>query len=139
MSEEKIKILEMIQGGKISAAEGMELLNALNETDEKPRRSVSSSFSNRFFRVKVDNSKAKVNVNIPLSLIKATSKIFSMGMGLIPDEARREMEKKGIDITKLDIEELVDLIDRGLVDGKLVDVDAEDPEHGRTKVEVYVE
>ena len=30
MSDEKIKILEMIQNGKISAAEGLELLKALD-------------------------------------------------------------------------------------------------------------
>ena len=65
-----------------------------------------------------------------------TSKLVNIGLTYIPDDARKEMEKKGIDVSKIDFEELISLIDQGLVDGKLVDVDTEDTEHGRTKVEV---
>ena len=139
MSEEKRRILDMIQAGKITAAEGMELFAALEEGEQKEVPAVSQSLSNRFLRVRVDNAKSKVNVNIPLGLLKATSKLVNMGMGFIPEEARLEMQKKGVDVSKIDFEELVDLIDKGLVDGKLVEVDAEDPHDGRTKVEVYVE
>ncbi len=138
MSDEKARILQMIEDGKISAADALELLNALSESENKSKV-VSTNITNRFLRVRVDNAKSKVNVNIPLSLLKATSKLVNMGMSFIPDEARQEMHKKGIDLSKIDIEELVTLIESGLVDGKLVDVDAEDPENGRTKVEVYVE
>ena len=135
MSDEKARILQMIEDGKISAADALELLNALSESENKSKV-VSTNITNRFLRVRVDNAKSKVNVNIPLSLLKATSKLVNMGMSFIPDEARQEMHKKGIDLSKIDIEELVTLIESGLVDGKLVDVDAE---NGRTKVEVYVE
>lgn len=139
MSEEKRRILDMIQAGKITAAEGMELFAALEEGEQKEVPAVSQRLSNRFLRVRVDNAKSKVNVNVPLGLLKATSKLVNMGMGFIPEEARLEMQKKGVDVSKIDFEELVDLIDKGLVDGKLVEVDAEDPHEGRTKVEVYVE
>lgn len=139
MSEEKRRILDMIQAGKITAAEGMELLAALDDGEQKEVPAVSPRLSNRFLRVRVDNAKAKVNVNVPLGLLKATSKLVNMGMGYIPEEARLEMQKKGVDLSKIDFEELIDLIDKGLVDGKLVDVDADDPIDGRTKVEVYVE
>lgn len=60
-----------------------------------------------------------MNVNVPLGLLKATSKLVTMGMGFIPEDARLEMQKKGIDISKINFEELVGLIDQGLVDGKL--------------------
>lgn len=139
MTDEKARVLQMIQDGKITVDEGMALLDALNESDGYQKDSTSLNLSDRFLKVRVDNSQSKVNVNIPLKLIKVTSKLVTMGMKYIPDDARREMENKGIDITKIDFEELVDLIDQGLVDGKLVDVDTEDPRHGRTKVEVYVE
>jgi len=139
MSEEKRRILDMIQVGKITAAEGMELFAALEEGEQKEVPAVSQRLSNRFLRVRVDNAKSKVNVNVPLGLLKATSKLVNMGMGFIPEEARLEMQKKGVDVSKIDFEELVDLIDKGLVDGKLVEVDTEDPHDGRTKVEVYVE
>lgn len=142
MSEERLRILEMIQNGKITAAEGLELLEALTQEDSLQGSSLSlkssTNLKDRLLIVKVDSSNSKVNVNVPLTLIKATSKLVTAGMGMIPEEARREMEKKGIDITKLDFEEIVDLLDQGLSDGRLVDVVTED-KHGITKVEVYVE
>ncbi len=60
-------------------------------------------------------------------------------MSFISKEARREMAERGVDLSKIDVEELVSLIDQGLADGKLVDADIDNPEKGRTKVEVYVE
>lgn len=138
MSDEKSRILEMVRDGKISAEDGVELLNALGDSEPKAP-SPAKKLGDRFLRVRVDSADAKVNVNIPLGLLKVASNLINMGSGFIPVEARREMEAKGIDITKIDFEELVNLIDQGLVDGKLVDVDAEDAEHGRTRVEVYVD
>lgn len=138
MSDEKLKILEMIQNGKITASEGMELLEALNEGNREEKIMLSPNMSNRFLIVRVNSYNSKVNVNVPLNLLKATSKFVTMGMGLIPVEARREMENKGIDISKFDFEEFVTLLDQGLADGQLVNVETED-EHGLTKVEVYVE
>ena len=146
MESEKLKILEMIQEGKITSAEGLELLNALNEAD-KPEKMLSLSKTNsnmkeRFLRVRVTGeggSLKKVDVNIPLSLLKVASKFVNMGMGMVPKEARDQMEQKGIDIAQIDFDELIQLIEQGLSDGKLVDVDVADPEHGRIKVEVYVD
>jgi hypothetical protein len=140
---EKNRILQMVRDGKISVDEGLELLGALDETDAKAAQAAaqgpSAKTRDRFLRVRVDSADTKVNVNIPLGLLKVASNLITMGSGFIPQEARREMEAKGIDISKIDFEELVSLIDQGLVDGKLVDVDVDDPKEGRTKVEVYVE
>lgn len=143
MKEERLRILEMIQNGKISASEGMELLDALKEESAVHGEggkllSGPSNLKNRLLVVKVNSASSKVNVNVPLMLLKATSKFVNMGMGLIPEEARREMESKGIDISKFDFEEFVNQLDQGLSDGKLVDVESVDPS-GVTKVEVYVE
>jgi len=140
MSEEKKKIMEMIQEGKITAAEGLDLLQALEEgeikTEIKPSR-----FKNRFLRIRVYTANAtKVNVNIPLALMKAASKFVGVGMKAIPEEARLEMAKKGIDLTQLDIEELMNIIEQGLVEGdKIVDIDVNDPVEGQVRVEVYVD
>lgn len=147
MKDEKLKILEMIQEGKISSAEGLELLNALQEADKNqvsfmPTEKAKGNTKGRFLRVRVSGESSglrKADVNIPLSLLKAASKFLNMGMGMIPKEAREEMEKKGIDISEIDFDELVQLIDQGLSDGRLVDVDIDDEEHGSIKVEVYVE
>lgn len=135
MSTDKLKILEMIQEGKISSAEGLELLQAL-DTNKDIR---STSDKDRHFRVKVDGDKTKVNVNIPLSLIRVASKFAGMSMNLIPAQARNEMNKQGIDLSQIDFNELINLIEQDLTDGKLVDVEVEDPQEGKMTVQVYVE
>lgn len=139
MDSEKIKILEMLQNGKINSSEALELLNALDSGKASVKTFPSAKYANRFFRVHVDGEKTKVNVNIPLNLVKATSKLIGSSMKFIPDEARMEMAKKGIDLSQIDVEELIRIIDEELVDGKLVDVEADDPKEGRVKVEVYVD
>lgn len=135
MSQERLRVLEMIQEGKINAAQGLELLQVM-ESGEKESQ---SGRSDRIFRVKVDGDKTKVNVNIPMRLVRAASKFAVMGMNLVPQEARSEMDRRGIDLSQIDFDELVDLIDQGLVDGKLLDVDVQDPEEGHMTVAVYVE
>lgn len=138
MNNEKIKILEMIQNGKITAVQGLELLKALDESEIEPGKTASNS--SRFLRIRVISGQHnKVNVNIPLNLLKAATKFADIGMKLIPEEARLEMQKKGINLSDINFDELMQLIDQGLVDGKLVDVDTEDPHEGHTKVEIYVE
>jgi len=139
MSTEKMRILEMIQEGKISAEEGLDLLNALSEQSEHPVTNTEGR-SNRFLRVRVNGDKAKkVNVNIPLSLLRVAGKLAGYGMGFIPKEAREEMEKQGVDLSQIDIQELITQIDAGLISGQLVDIDAEDPEEGKIKVQVYID
>lgn len=126
----------MIQEGKINTAEGLELLQAL---DMSQKDTPTPNDQNRFLRVKVDGDKTKVNVNIPLRLVRVASKFMGMGMNFIPAQARDEMNKQGIDLTQIDFTELVDLIDQGLFDGKLVDIEVDDPQEGKMTVQVYVE
>ena len=139
MSEERVAILKMVEGGKITADEALNLLEALEDDNKEQITEGIRPAGKRFLRIKVNNSKTNVNVNIPLALIKAFSKLIHFGMGFIPEKERLEMLDKGIDIKAIDFDKLVSLIDEGLVDGKLVDVDAEIPGEGKTKVEVYVE
>jgi hypothetical protein len=136
MGTDKLKVLEMIQEGKISTAEGLELLQAL---DADKKNVPVQSGQDRFLRVKVDGEKTKVNVNIPLRLVKVASKFMGMGMSFIPVQARDEMNKQGIDLSQIDFDELMELIDQGVLDGKLVDIETEDPSEGHMTVQVYVE
>ncbi|MGI5839405.1 MAG: SHOCT-like domain-containing protein [bacterium] len=138
MSDEKMRILEMVREGKISASEGLELISALDE-NLSVTPSQKAGVSGRFLRVRVSGEKGmKVNVNIPIELIKIASRLAGVGFSFIPPEARAEMDKKGIDLTKMDIEEMVRLIDEGMADMHLVDADIDDPKEGKIKVEVYV-
>lgn len=142
MSNERMKILEMIQEGKITAAEGMELLKAIEET-EPVSHTDGSAYTGRFLRVRVAGDKApKVNVNVPLGLIKSASKLITWGVNFgtsfIPEETRSGMDKKGIDLSQMDIEEFIQALDQNS-GGKLVDVDVDDEKEGRIKVEVFVD
>ena len=141
MSEEKLKILQMVQEGKIKATEAMELLKVLDESEPKMELPSPSRLTNRFLRIRVNTAgTTKVNVNLPLSIMRVASKFAAFGMNYIPEAARQEMANKGIDFTKIDIEELIRMIEQGLLEGgKLVDVEAIDPNEGLVKVEVYVD
>ncbi|HHU82209.1 MAG TPA: hypothetical protein GXZ26_04330 [Firmicutes bacterium] len=139
-SEERMRIMKMVEEGKISAEEGVELLKAL-EGPELPLQAANSpaSGNNRFLRVRVEvGNEVKVNMNIPLRLVRVFSKIAGQGLKFIPEDARRELEAKGIDLAGIDLEELVKQIEEGLTDGKIIDVDIDEPGE-KVKVEIYVE
>ena len=73
-SEERMKILKMINDGKITAEEGAKLLSALSERTDKPRKSSKSSLAGQTLRVRVSDmasGKTKVNVNVPMKLVDA--------------------------------------------------------------------
>ncbi len=118
-TEERIKILQMIQDGKISAEDGAKLLAALNESGPG-RSSAFRKKDSRTIRIRVTDQftgKSKVSINLPLGLVDAGLNIAS---NFIPD---------------LGIEDLATAIRDGLT-GKIIDViDDEDGEH----VEIFIE
>jgi hypothetical protein len=125
-SDERMRILKMIQDGVISAEDGIRLLDSIEqsvkrETDSKPVE--DSGRTARFFRVRVTDTntgKARVNVRLPVSVLSA-----GMKMG-----ARFSTEIQG-----LDPNDLMQFIREGPI-GKIVDVfDEKDGEH----VEVFLE
>lgn len=130
MSEERARILQMVSEGKISAADGVKLLNALR--NGAPRSGVigapadggqASSTGTRWFRVRVtdrETGRVKVNVNLPLGLVNVATK---MGARFSPE------------MKDLDWEELMAAINEG-ASGKLVEVE---DENSGERVEVIVE
>ncbi|MBC8450153.1 MAG: hypothetical protein H8D78_20670 [Chloroflexi bacterium] len=121
-TEERLRILKMIEDGTITAEEGARLLAALEEARPK-RQPPSGAVPPRWFRVRVtdlQSGKAKVNVNIPMGLVDVGLKMGA---------------RFGPDIEGLDFSEVAEAIRQG-VQGKILDVeDAEDGE----RVEIYVE
>lgn len=146
---EQLKILEMIEKGKITAAEGMELLEALNmakesepvETVEILSSAVKRNY--KFLKIKVtsDNKSVNVNVNVPIRLLTTIGEMAGKMTALVPADARKEMESKGIDITKIDLAKIIEeLLNGTLDDPNIVDVEAWDEEHkAMVKVRIYVE
>jgi hypothetical protein len=84
-SEERLKVLHMIQEGKISAAEGMKLLEALGQSKTSgaprppsPPQPVFSGQGARWFRVRVtdtDAGRVRVNIRLPITVVTAGIKL----------------------------------------------------------------
>ena len=123
-SEERMKILKMIEEGKLSAEEGTKLLSALNGPRvPTPPRPPGMPGGPRWLRIRVTDirtGRSKASVQIPLALVDAGMKI---GAHFAP-------EVEGVNMSNV-MEAL-----RAGVTGKIIDVtDEEDGEH----VEIYVE
>lgn len=127
-SEERLKVLKMVQEGKITAEEATELLNMLEaaagpRAPKTPVPPAPPSPAGRWLRVRVtdtDTGKTRVNVRLPLSMVNTGLK---MGMRFAPQ------------VEGLSIDQLGEFINSGEI-GQIVDVfDEEDGEH----VEVFIE
>jgi hypothetical protein len=124
--EERMKILKMIEEGKISADEGSKLLSALSGARRgipTPPRPAGIGGAARWLRIRVTDvrtGRSKASVQIPLALVDAGMKI---GAHFAP-------EVEGVDMSNV-----MDALRMG-VTGKIIDVvDEEDGEH----VEIFVE
>lgn len=145
MSEEK-KILEMIEKGQISAEEGMELLKALRDVDQKvevvesPMSVKTNDYKFLKIRVITVNGETKVNINIPLKLIKALGGILPQVNNIIPEDIKIQMGEKGINLSSIDFKKILEEIELGeLEDTVLVDIETYDKKDGKTQVKIYVE
>lgn len=130
-TEERLKILKMIEEGKISAEDGAKLLAALSAAPPKPSSGAGgfagsgplSGLPARYLRVRVTDmysGKAKVNINLPISLVNVGMKI---GARFAPN------------LGEEDASAIVEAI-RSNAMGKIIDVqDETDGEH----VEIYLE
>jgi SHOCT-like protein len=123
-SEERMKILKMIEEGKLSAEEGTKLLTALSDRRmPTPPRPPGMPGGARWLRIRVTDvrsGRSKASVQIPLALVDAGMKI---GAHFAP-------EVQGVDMSNV-----MEAVRSGMV-GKIIDViDEDDGEH----VEIYVE
>ena len=124
-SDERMRILKMVEDGKISAEEGSRLLVALRESGKDAGRAPSAPTSRAnmkgWLRVRVTDvatGRTKVNVNLPLGLVDA-------GMNIATQFA-----------PNINFSQIADAVRSGELEGKIVDVmDEEDGEH----IEVYVD
>jgi hypothetical protein len=120
-TEERMKILKMIEEGKVSAEEGAKLLAALASAN-RPLGGLSASGA-KWLRVRVTETttgRSKATVQIPISLMEAGMKI---GAHFAPE------------IDGVNMDQLMEALRSGMT-GKIIDVtDDEDGEH----VEIFVE
>ncbi len=128
--EERIRILTMVQDGKITAEEAARLIEAVdgvsqagNEVKQGSKSKAPVDLSGRWFHVRITNAvngKTRVNVRLPVGLVNAGMK---MGARFSPE------------IEKLDMDQLLQFINSG-EKGQIVEIfDQEDGDH----VEVFIE
>jgi hypothetical protein len=135
--EERMRILKMVEEGKISAQEADRLMGALEGGE---LNDIAKKGKAKWLKVRVydrDSNKPRVKVNVPLALVKIGAKIGAKFSMKLPEEARQKMGEKGIDLSDLkDLEKLEQLVDSLAEEGpfKLVDVEEENE-----KVEVFIE
>lgn len=124
LKEEKMQILKMVEEGKITSSEAMELIEALGKQENE---GVVPKESPKWLKVRVVDEKdnVKVKVNIPLRLVDIGLKL---GTAFSP-----ELKEAGL--KQEDIQEIIEAIKNG-AEGKIVDVEDEE---SNTKVEVFVE
>ncbi len=118
--EERLRILELVNSGKISAEQGAKLLAALTP----PEADVPTGPPARNLRIRVTDSysgKQQVNVNLPISLL-------NFALRFVPNVA-------GIDASKFDIERVQQAISHN-ARGRIID--AMDEAEG-SRVEIFVE
>jgi len=120
-SEERIKILKMVEEGKLTPDEAARLLSTLGKSER--RRVAAADVESRWLRVRVTDlasGKPKVNVNIPMRLVNVGLRV---GARFIPD-------MEGVELG-----DLSQAIKEGMT-GKIIDVvDEEDNE----RVEIFAE
>jgi len=114
MKEERKQILKMLDEGNIDVKEAEELLSKVEDRqEEEPKAAVQGESTEKASALKIiviEDGEEEVNINIPMGLVK-------MLKNVIPGKAKKELDDKGVDIEKV-----VDEIEEGTFDGKLVDV-----------------
>jgi DUF4097 and DUF4098 domain-containing protein YvlB len=121
-SKERLKILKMIDEGKITAEEGTQLLGALKKQEQ--HRSGATEGGAQWLRIRVsdlNSGKETVRVSLPIGLVNIGMK---MGARFVP-----EIEEEAV------MEDLAEALTQGMA-GKIIDiVDEEDGE----RVEIFIE
>ncbi len=121
MNENQKKILEILEQGKISTDEAYRLINAVEgERGGREKTEPDTRVKPKYLRVTVTpgedhtnpNHADRVNVRIPMSLVRAGLKLTSLIPPEALDKANTALRDKGInfDVRNIKQEDLEDLI-----------------------------
>jgi hypothetical protein len=141
VNEQRKEILQMLTEGKITADEADRLIAALERDRPAPATSGSSVEPRgkpKYLRVMVDSTDdgtpSRVNVRVPLQLLRAGVRLAALIPPQALGEANAELSRAGVpfDLTQLKPEQLEALIEH--LDEVTVEVDQPD-----TKVQVFCE
>ena len=116
MNEERKKVLEMLADGKISADEAERLITALENktTETSPQTALAKTLEDlpQYLFVKVDSVDGdKVNIRVPLKLVKAGIKLQALLPQDAQDKINAKLNEKGIDLEDFKAENFKDILD----------------------------
>jgi hypothetical protein len=116
MNKERKKVLEMLADGKISADEAERLLDALGNksTEPSPQAALTKTLDNlpQYLFVKVDSDDGdKVNIRVPLKLVKAGIKLKALLPREAQDKINIKLNEKGINLEDFEAENFKDILD----------------------------
>jgi hypothetical protein len=141
MNEQRKQILEMLAEGKLTVEEAERLLAALDpqpptatETPPETRPPQKPKYLRVVVDANEDGEQTRVNVRVPIQLLRAGVKLASLVPPKALDQANDELNRSGmpIDLNKIKPEDIDELIDH-LGD---LQVDVDNPE---AKVRVFCE
>lgn len=95
----------------------------------------------KFLKIKVKSDNNSVNVNIPIRVLTTIREIADRMTAMVPADAQKEMEVKGIDISGIDFARIIEDITNGTRDDpNIVHAEAWDESHkAMVKVRGYVD
>ncbi len=150
MSENQKRVLQMLADGKINVAEAQRLLSLVEEKDDGEKESGrtlrNSGALPRYIHIIVEpkagvphrengrHHHGKVNIRVPLSLIRAGIKFASLMPSDTAEHVDRAFKEKGLsfDVKKLKQEDIQDMI--AALENSEINIDNE-----RETVKIYSE
>ena len=141
MGDEKLKILEMLEKGTITAADAGRLLETLNPAPsrQKAPRSFFPQLRGKKLRVEVrgvsKGERVNVSFSVPLALAKYAGTMLS---GVLPPEALRSLEAQGLSLEHLDLGDLAGTVET--LEEELIHMDiGREGEGTDLRMRIYVE
>lgn len=147
MKEEKRMVLEMLNNGDINVDEAERLLNAIptekensdlahrpNSIDDEPRKLIVVVTNN-------NTGKRKVNLRVPISLIKAALKIGKASIALGANFTSDMETKQILELIKeIDIDEILESVNDGEITLPYTMIDIDSTEDGENDhIEIILE
>lgn len=130
---EQRRILELLASGQLTVDEAAELLAALPTPAAVPAPPPKPRALARQLHIRIETDgddgaeQTRINVNVPLGLAKFAGK-------LLPADAKKQLERQGVDLA-----ELLSALDGDLPEGPLVDIETnEDDGAQQTRLAIGV-
>jgi len=145
MTNEKLKILEMLQEGTITANDAARLLESVGEDkrsepekETAPEKPIGKQDAqSKKLRVEIcgdsEGEDINVNISVPLMLARFADNIIE---NCLPEQVNDNLSDKGIRLKNLNLAEIIDTLET--LDEDIMNVDVKDDENDMT-VRIYVE